>query len=861
MVLKHYQSTLIDAWGGFLRRSRELASPAAAFQESTAADDGFRVPYNPFPGAEMTPYVCLRVPTGGGKTLIAGHAIRRVQADYLGSDFLLTIWLVPSEPIKDQTIAALRTPGALLHDDLNDSLGAFNVLEIDEALSVQPSTLNAGHVIIVATIQSFKQDTEEGLRVYRQNGDLMSHLIGNDTDSSLAAVIRARRPFIIVDEAHSQGSPLALATLSRLAPSCILELTATPDRTSQPSNVLRSVSASTLQSEDMLKLPLRLATNAEWQTTMKVAIAQLRALEVKAQEEEALTGEVLRPIVMLIQAERRMAGRENMTPEKVKRHLIDDYQIDMGQIAIATGAVDELSHRGPGEDYPQFIITVDKLREGWDCPNAYILFSFRNTTSATAVEQILGRVLRMPNVKRKCNEELNQSYAFVVSSSLAETAEGLRDGMVRSGFERYDTRRMIQLPTDDELEFPQELVIQLPEDEDGVVLPDMASFSVLPQSLQDRIEMSGETGTMTIVGAIDANTAGSLADTFGASSSFVLSQLANQPVSVPRELHTPAELGHVVSFPLLGFTEGGQFEVFDETALLDSGWTIDEFDWKLLPEDFEDDKGLMRRMELSMNDRQRVQIESIEKLDNDVALFEKELGWDSLALVAWLDREIPFAYVERSKKVAWIDKAVSYLVNDRGLTIDELGYRKFRLRGALARKLADSLRMAEQGAFDIYLANSPESFSVRDEFAVTLQNGRYAYDYPYNGNMKLKRHFFPEIGNLKSSGEELACAQILANEVENVDWWVRNVERKHNSFWLQLPQARFYPDFLAKLKDGTFVAIEYKGAHLAETRESQEKERIGNLWAARSDGKCQFLWITNQNWAKLRQGLGSSARH
>ena len=44
----------------------------------------------------------------------------------------------------------------------------------------------------------------------------------------------------------------------------------------------------------------------------------------------------------------------------------------------------------------RFIITVDKLREGWDCPFAYVLCSLRETRSATALEQIVGRVLRLP---------------------------------------------------------------------------------------------------------------------------------------------------------------------------------------------------------------------------------------------------------------------------------------------------------------------------------------------------------------------------------------------------------------------------------------------------------------------------------
>src|SRR5579863_6805804 len=109
-------------------------------------------------------------------------------------------------------------------------------------------------------MQSFKRESASDLRVFKQNGALMSHFTNLPPElkgeQSLVDVIRLRLPFIVVDEAHNQGQPLAVETLVRLNPSCVLELTATPDRSSQPSNVLRSVSAATLQAEDMLKLPL-----------------------------------------------------------------------------------------------------------------------------------------------------------------------------------------------------------------------------------------------------------------------------------------------------------------------------------------------------------------------------------------------------------------------------------------------------------------------------------------------------------------------------------------------------------------------------------------------------------------------------
>ena len=121
--------------------------------------------------------------------------------------------------------------------------------------------------------------------------------------------------------------------------------------------------------------------------------------------------------------------------------------------------------------------------------------------------------------------------------------------------------------------------------------------------------------------------------------------------------------------------------------------------------------------------------------------------------------------------------------------------------------------------------------------------------------LTLKRHFFPVIGNLKSVGEEFECAELIANQLDNVDWWVRNVERKTTSFWLQTSSDRFYPDFVVRLKSGVTLAIEYKGAHIADSRDSKEKQMIGKLWEKRSGGRCKFVWVENKNWQAIKDAV------
>lgn len=863
MVLKNYQEELLDVYSAYLSRCREIG-PDRAFRESTREGFGYEIPYSPLPGAADSPYVCLRVPTGGGKTMIGGHSIRRVLDSYLPTESSLVLWLVPSDAIREQTLYVLKTPGELLHDQMRELFGKVNVLDISEALHVTPATIATANTIIVSTMQSFKRSTPEGLKVYKTDGNLMAHFVGNTADNkgecSLVDVIRMHRPFVIVDEAHNAGTPLAIDTLVRFAPSCVLELTATPDRKVNPSNVLRSITASELRVADMLKMPLELAIGADWKPVMSEAINRVRSLEKDAEKERSLTGEVINPVVMLIQGESAQAGQDRFTPPVIKEYLINDFQIPAKNIAIEYRDQKELEGKRLGDpDFPQFVITVDKLREGWDCPFAYVLFSFRNTSSATAVEQVLGRILRMPHVIRKQTEALNRSYAYAVSQNLVDTVNSLKDGLVQSGFERIDANELLSVAdVADSTLFPiqKDVFISLPIVNGAVELPVSDKLDLLPKSLSSKIEISPERGTITVRDGVTPAQIEKIASSFSSPevSRIVKERFEAKIVADDDNEKSPAERGESVSIPRLMFRQGDLFEGFDETALLDSDWEIKEFDSELSEAEFAIDNKALRRGSLSISDAGKIVLESYEKLETELALFDYENGWTHVDLVNWLDRNIQFIYADRGQKVAWLNEIINYLVDKRRFSVEELAFRKFRLRGAIERKLKSGLIRAKQRVFAEFMAVET-TFDVNDEQSFIFDQSRYAYDSVYTGMFKLKKHFFTKIGNLKDSGEEFDCAHEIANQLPNVEWWIRNVERKPNSFWLQTSTDRFYPDFLVRLKSGLTIAVEYKGAHLSTSEDSREKKQIGELWARRSNGKCKFVWVENKNYRPLYDAI------
>ena len=81
-----------------------------------------------------------------------------------------------------------------------------------------------------------------------------------------------------------------------------------------------------------------------------------------------------------------------------------------------------------------------------------------------------------------------------------------------------------------------------------------------------------------------------------------------------------------------------------------------------------------------------------------------------------------------------------------------------------------------------------------------------------------------------------------------VKQWVRNIERQDRfSFWLPTSTDYFYPDFVAELTDGGVLAVEYKGAFLATTDDSDEKQQVGHQWEQSSGGRCLFLFAVDRD--------------
>jgi type III restriction enzyme len=892
ITLKDYQERVLDSLREFFRVAAQTGNPATAFRDVTQRTYFNGAPYIHVSASgldEMMPYVCLRVPTGGGKTLLACYATGLAQREFLRAERAVVLWLVPSNTILDQTADALRDPRHPYRRALELACGAVEVMTIEEALRLSRATVEGQTIVIVSTIQSFRVEDTTGRKVYEQNGSFAEHLLNVPTDRlsdllagpdskqkpSLVNMLRLRRPIVIVDEAHNARTDLSFSTLGNLLPSCIVEFTATPAREKTPSNVLHRVSAAELKVAEMVKLPLRVITRHPSQRDQLLAEAIiLRAdLEQLAVGESQKTGEYLRPI-LLIQAERVDAC------EPLRDRLAREFSVLRDQVKISVGRLDELKGI---EDIAspkcpvRFIITVEKLREGWDCPFAYVLCSLKETRSTTAIEQIVGRILRLPQAKAKSHPDLNCAYAFSVSQSIAEVLGELREALEHNGFTAAEAERILIPVPQGTLPLgvqPHTVKLEPAEIDANVTHAQLTA-------LAGKVRIDTVAGEVTIVVPLDEDDTERLKSCVKTPEAKIkveeaaeLVRMAEMAFGGSGKTRVPSPYEQQLDFfvPVLCVSENGVLYEFESTFLIEHPWKLSDKDASL-PSSYDPlrppigyggivDVGVSGEVQAKVIHDVR-DADFVGKLHQQVLQLGGTEGWSFESLVAWLDREIDHRDIPAGESAEFLRKAIRGLMATSAITdIDVLVRDRFRLRDGLKARIQEHREDERKASFQMFLL--PDSpLSVSETCTINFKTMGYEPSRVYEGGFQFQKHYFgPKPGELfekTADGrvtEEFLCAQFL-DGLPQVRFWVRNLARKATSFRLQTSKDWFYPDFLCQLSDRRVLAVEYKGAHLYDGVDAEEKRTVGAVWASRSGGRCLFEMPTKGDFSGIMKLVSS----
>ncbi len=440
-----------DAW----RRLRENGGVAPTAGEYVDRTDDANRPI---------PHICFKVPTGGGKTLLAAAALER-----LPWQRGLVLWIVPSKAIYAQTKAALWDKQHPYRKMLNRaSAGRLKMLEKEDTFNRNDIT-NYLCVMLLMLPATNRQRGREFLRMFRDSGrypsffpdsddvfgdtrmrneypDLECHpeSEGGHIKRSLFNVFKILRPVVVLDEAHKAYGARSRETneefaksINRLDPRMVIELSATPNR--GISNLLVDIEGPDLKKEEMIKLPVQVTSfpNAEWQLTLGQAADELERLDAEARSLENNTGRYIRPIaiVRVERTGRDQRDSERIHAEDVREYLTRNLRVPSEAVRVKSAENDELGRENLLSEFSQvrWIITKSALMEGWDCPFAYLLVMLDNTRAQRAITQLVGRVMRQPHAQLTGRELLDQCYVYCNNTDVGTVVAQVKNGLESEG--------------------------------------------------------------------------------------------------------------------------------------------------------------------------------------------------------------------------------------------------------------------------------------------------------------------------------------------------------------------------------------------------------------------------------------------
>lgn len=848
MELKNYQKRTMNDLASYLQHLNSSRNMVSAYESYWTSQD-VRVGFGGIPPYRETipgtPHVCFKVPTGGGKTFMACASVRKIFDSMPEDKPRVVVWLVPSSAILEQTIKTLSDVNHPYRQRLDfEFSGKVVVYTKDQLLSghnFNPTAVREQLSICILSYDSLRSNKKDGRKAYQENSQLLQFtktysnpetLVENVDDTALIQVLNQLSPVIIVDESHNAQSDLSVEMLVNLNPSFVLDLTATPRNNS---NIISYVDARELKTENMVKLPVVVYNRTSRQSVIQDAIQLRSKIEQQAKEEEKLDEEsYIRPII-LFQAQPKN-NEDSETFDKIKNMLIE-MGIPNEEIAIKTSNnnglknIDLMSRNCP----IRYIITVNALKEGWDCPFAYILASLANKTSTVDVEQIVGRILRQPYAKQHKAPLLNTSYVLTCSNDFRETLNKIVTGLNKAGFSRKDFRIGEDLPAAPAPE-PNE---QKQLDIFTPLEPQVDNFEdIVPEEVRITVENS-ETANEAITAMID--------------------QAKNQSEEYNTEISTNEGSG------FLGGELGDMMNQFGiQTQYKDeiSNLKIPKFYLRTAPSLFGGELTLLTKeslsdgfslsgqdaqvnFELATGEMYRVDIEdkgeAVPKYYR-VSKTEEEYIHEYLAKLPAANKvkactKMICEQINRSN--IWSSKEINDYVERivQNMTADEVA----ALETAVvpyAQKIRAKIESLDDSYREKQFNRLIDSGTIVCYADYTLPN----VITPVDKIDSIPRSLYEAEKNDMNDFEFELINTVVG--FGNVKWWHRIIDRKPGAFVLN-GFINHYPDFMVMTSNGVLVLIETKGDHLWN-EESEQKLRLGRIWQAKAGNQYRYFMVFKQ---------------
>lgn len=844
MELNNYQKQVMRDLSAYLNCVNRGTNLFSAWREYWFAKDvpvglGGVPSYNN--SIERVPHVCMKVPTGGGKTFMACASVKRVFDALPTGKPQVVVWLVPSDSILTQTIRTLSDVNhpyrQRLDQDFAGRVGVYTKEMLLNGQNFSPDTVREMLTVCIMSYGSLRIDSKKKdvRKVYQENGNLFRFaeyfkdsdvLLADTPDTALIQVLRHLEPVVVVDESHNAGSDLSTEMLNNLNPSFVLDLTATPRKNC---NIISYVDARELKKEHMVKLPVVVYNRTSRQSVIQDAIQLRGSIEQEAIAAEAAGGKYIRPIV-LFQAQPR-TGDSSDTFDKIKTMLVD-MGIPEDQIAVKTSNVDDLK----GQDLMsrdckiRYIITVNALKEGWDCPFAYILASLANRTSTVDVEQILGRILRQPYALQHKSPLLNTSYVLTNSVDFHTTLEKIVAGLNKAGFSRKDYRigETIEAPQAPVQVGAVQTEIPLEPQQSETDTFDDVNVQEVKTALENTVP--SDTAVSAMVQEATQQAADYTAAVNVPDDGFMGGELGDMLTQNAMQSYLAKEVSmlRIPQFFLRSVPDlfGDEFELL-EPENLSEGFSLAGQDAQV---HFELATGEMYRVDIEENGEavpkyKRASSELSEYIRNRLAQLPPELKIQSCTgmLCAQINRNNRYATAE-------INDYVRRIV--AGMTEDELAAMETAIP-TYAAKIQDKIKGLEEAYREDQFFRWLDAGKIvcKDSYALL------PVITPADTTDAIPKSLYEAEKDDMNNGEHELIDAVVA--LENVKWWHRIIERK--GFRLN-GYINHYPDFMVMTNSGKLVLIEYKGDD-RDNSDSERKLKLGRKWQAQCGQNYRYFMV------------------
>lgn len=877
MELKAYQKDIIADLKRYLEIMQEQKNYIRAFasfwEEKSAPNLGQY--QDLLPGV---PNLCFKVPTGGGKTLLACASLQPIFATLPLQKIKAVVWLVPSEAILTQTLKALKDPRhpyrQRIDADFNSRVSVYSKQELLNGQNFNPTVINEQLSIMVLSYDSFRSSNREGLKAYKENSNLAiftkvlgtpENPIDKADETALFQIINQLNPVIIVDESHHARTKLSWEMLQNFNPAFVLDLTATPKK---ESNIISYTDAIQLKKEHMVKLPVIVYNRDRQEDVLIDAIDLRRNLEEIAQKQQVATGRYIRPIV-LFQAQPK-GKEEAATFEKLRQKLVEA-GIPAEEIAIRTSEVNELKNVDllSPKCKIRFIITVNALKEGWDCPFAYILASLANRTSQIDVEQILGRILRLPYTAANIEKPLNMSYVLTSSENFQETIKRIVKGLNDAGFSDEDYR----LPNQVALSAAQvagqmTMSLNIPDPPQAETVTNCQTSTLAPEENDDEFfEGFGNFDSASVSEALERRQAEKVAAaTSGEEQAKSQALLMLEEASIASRSYDEALENAAKSSSSLGRTPAREVRAQVKAYPVKTKFREDIENLRLpqfflkIPEGslFEQDgevflereslvKGISFRQETSCIDFEEDDKDEIMQIDviegegglpkalmmksRDVTLFKEY--FDSLPperRIAYC-KAIILEKINRLNMVSsrhleeYIGRIVSDMKRDQ---LSRLEKNPLRYADKIKQTIQDILAKRYKKAFNTQLAAGKIVCHPAYQLPIAIAPTRVTSAYA--------RSLYKAEEEMNSLETELV---LRLTNLNNIRWWHRNLA--NTGFFIN-GFTKHYPDFIIKTENENIVLVETKGEHLAN-EDSKLKINLGRSWSAAAGDQFKYFMV------------------